>query len=91
MNSYIKALQDHNAENAESVLDLLYAAYTERDPIDSQTMRRNFAQLDQYLKPLPEEVQNAVFQIFCNIYTDNERIAFQKGLCVGVKLSEELK
>lgn len=95
MDTFIKALQnmpviDTGEDPIDTALDLLYTAYTEKCPIDSQFMRRNFAILDQHMASLPLETQNAIFQIFCDIYRDNERIAFQKGIQVGARLAVEL-
>ena len=73
-----------------SPLALLYSAYTCERPIADTVISEKFQDLDKLLAPLPLEVQNAVFETFCKIYTENERLAFTAGVRVGIQLAKEL-
>lgn len=76
---------------ASPVLEMLYNAYTRQHPLENDAMRRNFQKLEGYLSPLPKEVQNGIYLTVCDMYTENERLAFQKGVLLGAKLSRELE
>ena len=72
-----------------SPLNLLYEAYSEERPLETPLLRSMFRELDCYLKPLPMEEQEEVFRIFCQLYSENERFAFQSGVRIGMLLGWE--
>lgn len=47
--------------------------------------------LDVYLQPLSAHQQNTIFHIFCDIYAENEQLAFRAGVRVGMCLASELE
>ena len=91
LKTYLASNNPNSSESLpDSIPDLLYESYTQKRPIASQIMRESFQKLDKYLASLPEEAQNAVFQLFCSINSDNERLAFLEGIHVGAQLAKEL-
>lgn len=75
---------------AATVLDMLYTSYIAHTAIDSQTMACKFRELEQQLAALSPEEGDGIFQIFCEVYAENERNAFCEGLRFGFQLAGEL-
>lgn len=81
--------QSNRSNPTVSPLDLLYEAYSEDRPLVNPLIRSLFREPDCCLKPLPMEEQDEVFRLFCNLYTENERFAFQSGVRIGIVLGWE--
>lgn len=98
MNLYILQLKeylsahtpDYGDDGIGSLLEMLYAFYTEANPIDNDTIRTHFLSLEPYFKGLPSRDQNSIFEILCAVYAEQERLAFFEGFHVGVRLISEL-
>lgn len=98
MNPYIEALKKYVAEqkpnygesDMKSLLDFLWYVYTDLNPIDSDTIRKKIAYLKPVMDSLSFENANLVFDTLCDIWAENERLAFREGIHVGVRLREEL-
>ena len=73
--------------DCETVLDQLYQVYQESHESDPPDIRDGFRKLDDLLKHLPLEDNNAVFNLFCTAY---EPKAFLDGLQYGAYLMTEL-
>lgn len=73
-----------------TAMDMLYEAYIAHSAIDSRTMACKFRQLEQRLSDLPPELENGIFQAFCEVYAENEKNAFCEGLRFGFQLAKEL-
>ena len=74
----------------ETVLDQLYQAYQESHESDPPDIRDGFQELDDLLRHLPLEDNNAVFNLCCSLCTAYEHKAFQDGLQYGAHLMFEL-
>lgn len=86
----MKHKKEHPDRIVYSPLKLLHSAYTDERPVVTPEIEEGFCALDRYLSPLSEEDRKIVFQTFCDIYDQNEKLAFTEGVRVGVRLAAEL-
>ena len=99
MKPYFEALRDYlqihpydiGDPDCENILDLLYRAYAETHESDPPEIQSGFAELEEFLKTLPLDDNNAVFNLTCRICTAYEKKAFLDGLQFGAELMLELK
>ena len=70
LKTYIEAYPfDPGDSDYETVLDQLYQAYTESHESDPPDIRDGFRELDDLLRHLPLEDNNAVFNLCCRLCT----------------------
>ena len=81
---------DHGDSVCETVLDQLYQAYAESHESDPPEIQSGFAKLESFLKTLPLDDNNVVFNLCCRISIEYERKAFKDGLQYGAHLIREL-
>ena len=81
---------DTGDPDCENILDLLYRAYAETHESDPPEIQSGFAELEEFLKTLPLDDNNAVFNLTCRLCTAYEKKAFLDGLQFGAKLLMEL-
>ena len=99
MKPYFEALRDYlqihpydiGDPNCENILDLLYRAYAETHESDPPEIQSGFAELEEFLKTLPLDDNNAVFNLTCRLCTAYEHKAFLDGLLYGAHFMLELK
>ena len=77
--------------NSETVLDQLYQAYAEFHESDPTEISTGFKELEEFLRELPLENNNAVFNLCCLLCSAYERKAFLDGVQYGAHLMLELK
>lgn len=98
MRKYIKQLRSFFEEQprcfgdveGESVLEILYYCYSSEKQKDETLVRYQFMKLDDILRKLTLEENNAVFSLTCGLCAATERKAFLDGIRVGACLSREL-
>ena len=98
MKPYFEALRDYlqihpydiGDPNYENILDLLYRAYAETHESDPPEIQSGFAELEEFLKTLPLDDNNAVFNLTCKLCTAYEKKAFLDGLQFGAELMLKL-
>lgn len=96
MNHYLKALQDYckrnslNHGDAESGIEFLYWHYAENNPIDSRKIRDGFASIRQQYPHLSMQEFDPIFTTVSDLCVEHERLAFLKGLRLGMTLMTEL-
>ena len=78
------------ASDCETVLGQLYQVYQVAHASDPPDIRDGFRKLDDLLKHLPLEDNNAVFNLCCSLCTAYEHKAFLDGLQYGAYLMTEL-
>ena len=81
---------DTGDPDCENILDLLYRAYAETHESDPPEIQSGFAELEEFLKTLPLDDNNAVFNLTCQLCTAYEKKAFLDGLLFGAGLMLEL-
>ena len=92
LKAYIEAHPfDLGDSDYETVLDQLYQAYQESHESDPPNIRDGFRELDNLLRHLPLEDNNAVFNLCCRLCSAYERKAFVDGLQYGAYLIDEIK
>ena len=91
LKAYIEAHPfDTGDSDCETVLDQLYQVYQESHESDPPDIRDSFRELDNLLRYLPLEDNNAVFNLCCRLCSAYERKAFIDGLQYGAHLIREL-
>ena len=81
---------DTGDPDCENILDLLYRAYAETHESDSLEIQSGFMEMEEFLKTLPLDDNNAVFNLTCRLCTAYEEKAFLDGLQFGAELMMEL-
>ena len=81
---------DTGDPDCENILGLLYRAYAETHESDPPEIQSGFAELEEFLKTLPLDDNNAVFNLTCQLCTAYEKKAFLDGLLFGAGLMLEL-
>ena len=98
MQSYIISLKEYLAaavlnygdEAIETMLEFLWTAYTQENPVYNETIRGLFASMEPILGKLSFSDSDDLFRIICSVCVEHERMAFLSGLHVGAKLMQEL-
>ena len=89
-----KSLTSHLPEcpyqDAHSLLELLYAAYTEANPVVSTTLTAHYETIQCHIQHLPTREQDAIYTTICSITAAQEKTAFLEGIRLGFRLSQEL-
>ena len=86
-----KLFEIYNDQNPPiSQENFLEAAYQESHESDPPDIRNGFRELDDLLRHLPLEDNNAVFNLCCSLCTAYEHKAFLDGLQYGAHLITEL-
>lgn len=92
MRNYLqKHPYDTGDPDCENILDLLYRVYAETHESDSPEIQSGFAELEEFLKTLPLDDNNAVFNLTCRLCTSYEKKAFLDGLQFGAELMLKLQ
>lgn len=82
---------DFNDDRVKSVLDYLYVAYTENQGRDPKEIEQGFVELDDYLKGISLDDNNAIFSLVCRLCILYEERAFKDALQLGAHLILELQ
>ena len=98
MENYINAFNEYIAENhttlkcpdVATLLDMLFCCYSQRNCLNTVTIRENFQQLDDILDILPLRQQDQVIDLTCDLCVEYQREAFREGVSVGFRLYKEL-
>ena len=93
---YIQALKEYvmshelNYGNGESILTLLYEAYSEVNRMDDDQIKADFNALYQAMNGMTLREMDQVIYPICTLCRDHEKAGFVEGLKVGIRLKEEL-
>ena len=91
LNTYITAHPfDSGDSDCKTVLDQLYQAYAESHESDPPEIRDGFKELDDLLRNLSLDDNNAVWNLCCQLCSAYEHKAFLDGLRYGAYLMQEL-
>jgi hypothetical protein len=82
---------DFDDDRVSLVMDYLYLAYTENQGRDPREIERGFAMLDDYLKGISLDNNNAIFGMVCSLCALHEERAFKDGLQLGAHLVLEIQ
>lgn len=96
MKEYIKVLQAHIEQHtpdfgdAESVLTLLYEAYSDCNRMDDAKIKEAFHQLYAQMNGMSLSDMDKILDPVCTLCRNHERCGFVEGGKVGVRLIQEL-
>ncbi|MBR7179342.1 MAG: hypothetical protein IKD27_07495 [Oscillospiraceae bacterium] len=96
MERYIQALrecaQSHKPDfgDGESVLTLLYEAYSDNNRMDNAQIKADFKELYRRLEGMDLREMDQILDPVCILCRDHERAGFVDGIKIGIKLEHEL-
>lgn len=96
MNPYFQKLKAHiesnppNFGDGNSILTLLYEAYSEVNPMDDGTIKADFNELYQLMNGMPLREMDKIIYPVCKLCRDHEKAGFVEGIKVGVLLKDKL-
>lgn len=75
----------------ESVLTLLYEAYSECNQLDDEKIKADFNELYRLMNGMPlREIDKIIYPV-CGLCRDHERSGFLEGVKVGFLLRQEIQ
>ena len=95
LQAFVTALRDRIAriptpEDAESLLELLFDAYTECNGFDNEVIRRDFNELYAVMNGKTIREMDEIIYPVCTLCRDHEKAGFEEGIKVGFRLAEEI-
>ena len=96
MERCIQALQEyaqsHKSDfgDGESVLTLLYEAYSNNNRMDNAQIKADFKELYRQLEGKDLQEMDQILDPVCILCRDHEQAGFIAGIMVGMKLEQEL-
>ena len=97
MKDYLTVLRDRITAHppdlgvTDSVLNLLYEAYSEMDPMEGDQIRVRFHELYQLMNGVPLEKMDEIINPVCFLCREHERSGFVHGVQIGMLLAQELE
>ena len=97
MKDYLKVLRERitahppDLGDTDSVLNLLYEAYSEMDPMEGNQIRAGFHELYQLMNGVPLEKMDEIINPVCFLCREHERSGFVHGVQIGMLLAQELE
>lgn len=97
MEEYIAALRAYlethppDFGDGDSVLTMLYEAYSDANPMDDAEIKAGFAELYRLMNGMPLREMDQIIYPVCTLCRNHERSGFIHGVQVGMRLAEELK
>ena len=79
-----------HSEDAESILDGLFWAYSEAACTDSRAVRQYNENLNRLLNGLPTEHVNTIIDTVNDLCWEHERRGFINGFKLGMRLEQEI-
>ena len=76
--------------DAKSLLELLFNAYTGFNGFDNEVIRKDFATLYANLNGKDLTEIDEIIDTVCTLCLDHEKIAFEEGVKVGMRLTKEI-
>ena len=96
MNTFIETLKAHIEQNppnygdGESILTLLYEAYSDINKMDNDAIKKDFGELDQMMNGMTLTQMDAIIDPVCKLCRDHQRSGFMEGVKLGINLEDEL-
>ena len=97
MEEYLRALENHvashklNLGDGESVLSLLYEAYSDNNRMYNDQIKADFAELYQLLNGMPLREMDWIISPVCALCRDHERNGFLHGVQLGAQVVQEIQ
>ena len=96
MDNIFALLQKHITEHQpnfgdrESVLTMLYEAYSECNRLDDAQVKSDFEELYYLMNGRSLQEMDQIIYPVCKLRRDHERTGFLEGIKIGIRLAEEL-
>ena len=95
LQAFATALRDRIAqapplEDTESILELLFNAYTEATGLDNETIREDFNSLYAAMNGKSIREMDEILYPVCTLCRDHEKAGFEEGIKVGLRLAQEI-
>ena len=95
LQAFVTALWDRIAkiptpEDAESLLELLFDAYTECNGFDNDVIHRDFNELYATMNGKTIREMDEIIYPVCTLCRDHEKTGFEEGVKVGIRLAREI-
>ena len=79
-----------NFGDGESVLTMLYEAYSECNRLDDTQIKDDFNELYQLMNGMELRDMDKIIYPVCKLCRDHERSGFVEGIKIGIMLAHEL-
>ena len=90
LNRYVSENQPSFGDG-ESVLTLLYEAYSECNRLDDAQIKADFNELYRLMNGMELRDMDKIIYPVCKLCRDHERSGFVEGIRIGIRLAQELK
>lgn len=96
MKRYIQALQEYSQSHepdygdGESILTLLYEAYSDSNRMDDAQIKADFNELYRLMNGMELKEMDRIIYPVCTLCRNHEKAGFIAGVMVGMKLEQEL-
>ena len=96
MENIIEVLKKHISRNApnlgdgDSVLSLLYEAYSENNRLDDAQTKSDFEELYRQMNGMDLREMDRIIDAVCTLCRDHQKSGFIEGVRIGVQLCSEL-
>lgn len=97
MEEYLRVVESYvascklNLGDGESVLSLLYEAYSDNNRMYNDQIKADFAELYQALNGMPLREMDRIINPVCALCRDHERNGFVHGVQLGAQLVLEIQ
>ena len=97
MKNFYDVLDQYVSENqpnfgdGESVLTLLYEAYSECNRLDDARVKEDFNELYRLMNGMELREMDKIIYPVCKLCRDHERSGFVEGIKIGIMLASELR
>lgn len=81
---------EHNFGDGESVLTLLYEAYSEYNRLDDPQIKSDFEALYRLMNGMPLREMDKIIYPVCTLCRHHEKSGFIEGVKTGLRLRDEL-
>ena len=96
MNTFIETLKAHIEQNppnygdGESILTLLYEAYSDINKMDNDAIKKDFGELYKMMNGMTLTQMDTILDPVCKLCRDHQRSGFVEGVKLGINLKDEL-
>ena len=97
MNTFIETLKAHIEQNppnygdCESILTLLYEAYSDINKMDNDAIKKDFGELYKMMNGMTLTQMDVILNPVCRLCRDHEKAGFIEGIKIGVQIYSELE
>jgi len=77
--------------DADSLLELLFLAYTDFNGVNTDSIREEYHRVYQNLHGVSFDANDAIMDSIADLCWAHEKAAFEEGVKVGVRLAKEIE